>query len=105
MGKASEVMYTIANIFNWVLLVLAILGITFSALGGAGIMDTGLGYTYLAYFIIVLISAIIAIWMVKKAKAKNTSKGWDILFIIIGVLESNIFYILGGIFGVLEERK
>ena len=105
MEKASRVMYSIANIFNWILLVLAILGITFAILGGAGVTDTGFGYSYLAYFIVVFIFALIAILMVKKAKAKNTSKGWDIFFIIIGVFESNIFYILGGIFGVLEERK
>lgn len=104
MGKASAVMYSIANIFNWVILVLSILGIVLSILGGLGATNTGFGFGHLAYFIVVLVFAIIAIWMVKKAKRKGTSKGWDILFIVIGVLESNIFYVLGGIFGVCEKR-
>ena len=104
MGKASSVMYTIANIFNWIILFLCIAGIVLSILGGAGVADTGFGYGYLVLFIIDLIVAIVTIWMVRKAKAKGTSKGWDILFIVLGALDANIFYILGGIFGVCEKR-
>ena len=105
MGKASAVMYSIANIFNWIILVFAIAGIVLSILGGTGVYsESPFGWSYLAYFIIVLLVAIVTIWMVRKAKGKNTSKGWDILFIVLGVLEANIFYILGGIFGLCERR-
>ena len=104
MGKASKVMYSIANIFNWIILVGAIAGIILAILNGTGVYHSQFGWGSLAYFIVVLIVAMITIWMVRKAKGKGTSKGWDILFIVIGVLEANIFYVLGGIFGVLERR-
>ncbi len=108
MGKASAVMYSIANIFNWIMLIVAIVGIVFSILGGVGVVPeaaaNGLGFGTLAYFIVVLIAAIIIIAMVRRAKAKGTSKGWDVLFIILGVLGSNIFYILGGIFGLFARK-
>ena len=59
----------------------------------------------LVYYIITLIVALVEIALVRVAKGKNTSKGWDILFIVLGVLGSNIFYILGGIFGVIAVRR
>ena len=108
MQKASAIMYSIANIFNWIVLICAVIGIVFSILGGLNVVPeaaaAGLGFGTLAYFIIVLISAMIIIAMVRKAKAKGTSKGWDVLFIILGVLSSNIFYILGGIFGLFARK-
>lgn len=110
MEKASKVMYSIANIFNWILVVLSIVGIVLSSLTIAKVFGSDfsidfVGVGSLVYFIIVLIFALIAVWMVRMAKGKHTSKGWDVLFIILGVLSSNIFYILGGIFGVVAPRK
>ena len=106
MGKASAVMYSIANIFNWIVLILALGGIVLSVLGGLGIFSySNFGWGTLAYCIVVLIFAIIIIALVRKAKAKGTSKFWDVLFIILGVFAANIFYVLGGIFGCCERRK
>ena len=108
MHKASAVMYTIANIFNWISLICAIAGIVLSILGGANVVpalkEAGFGFAYLVYFIIMLIACIIIIAMVRRAKAKGTSKAWDVLFIVLGVLSSNIFYILGGIFGLFARK-
>ena len=105
MGKASAIMYSIANIFNWIMLVLAVLGIVLSVLSGANIYHVeNIGWGTLAYFIVVFLTTLVIIWMVRKAKAKGTSKFWDILFIVVGVLSANIFYILGGIFGCCERR-
>lgn len=108
MHKASAVMYTIANIFNWIALIFAIAGIVLSILGGTNavpsLKEAGFGFAYLVYFIIVLIACLIIIAMVRRAKAKGTSKGWDILFIVLGVLGSNIFYVLGGIFGLFARK-
>ena len=105
MGKASAVMYSIANIFNWILLVLSVAGIVLSILSGANIYNVdGIGWGTLAYFIVVFLTTLVIIWMVRKAKAKGTSKFWDILFIVVGVLSANIFYILGGIFGCFERK-
>ena len=115
MEKASRVMYTIANIFTWILVLFSIVAIVFSILSIADVFDIfkdlpevagrAYGIGTLVYFIIVLIVGLITIAMVRKAKGKNTSKGWDILFIVLGVLGGNIFYILGGIFGVIAVRK
>lgn len=103
MGKASAVMYSIANIFNWIVLLASIAGIVLSILNKVGVTSINLGYG-LVFFIIALIVAIIIISLVRKAKAKGTSKFWDVLFIILGVFSANIFYILGGIFGCCERR-
>ena len=106
MGKASAVMYSIANIFNWIILIASIAGIVLSVLGGVGIYNyKSFGWATLAYCIVLFIVAIIIISLVRKDKAKGTSKFWDVLFIILGVLGANIFYILGGIFGCCERRK
>ena len=108
MPKASAIMYSIANIFNWIMLIFAIAGIVLSILGGvnavAEIAAQGFGFGSLVYFAVVLISAIIIIAMVRRAKARGTSKAWDVLFIILGALSSNIFYILGGIFGLFARK-
>ena len=104
MGKASAVMYSIANVFNWIILILSVVGIVFSILGGLHVYESGFGWGYLVYFIIVFLVALVTIAMVRRAKAKGSSKGWDILFIVLGVIDFNVFYILGGIFGLCERR-
>ena len=110
MEKASRVMYSIANFFTWVLVILSIVGIVFSILTMTGVIQDNpelplLGTASLVYLIIVLIVGLITIAMVRRAKAKGSSKGWDILFLILGILGSNIFYILGGIFGIVAVRR
>ena len=108
MHKASAVMYSIANFFTWILVILSIAGIVLSILAMANVVPdlkaAGFGAGYLVWYIVILIVSLITIWMVRKAKAKGTSKGWDVLFIVLGVLGANIFYILGGIFGLCERR-
>ena len=90
------------------MLIFAIAGIVLSILGGVNavpeIAAQGFGFGSLVYFAVVLISAIIIIAMVRRAKARGTSKAWDVLFIILGALSSNIFYILGGIFGLFARK-
>lgn len=115
MERASRVMYTIANIFTWILVLLSIAVIVFSILSIADVFNIfenlpqigsrEYGVASLVYFIIVLLVGIATITLVRIAKGKNTSKGWDVLFIVLGVLGSNVFYILGGIFGVIAPRK
>ena len=107
MHKASAVMYSIANFFTWVLVFVSIAGIVLSILGMIGVnpdLAANFGGGTLAYFIVVLIVSLITIALVRRAKAKGTSKGWDVLFLVLGILGANIFYILGGIFGLCERR-
>ncbi len=106
MERASRVMYTIANIFNWVDLVLHALLIVFAVLTLCHVD----GFTVSEPIISIVISGIgllvclVLISMVRIAKAKNSSKGWDVLFIVLGVIAWNPFFVLGGIFGVIARR-
>lgn len=109
METASKVMYSIANVFNWILAIVYAVGIVLSALVMAGVMQNvngaNLNVSTLVGCIIGFIVALIIIAMVRKAKANNSSKGWDVLFIVLGVLSANVFYILGGIFGAVSTRR
>ena len=108
METASKVMYSIANFFTWILVILSVTGIVFCALDLANVWHPDLpllGAGGLVYYIIILIVALITIALVRRAKGKNTSKGWDILFLVLGVIGANIFYFLGGLFGLIAPRK
>ena len=111
MEKASRIMYSIANIFNWIAALCAIALIVLCSLAIAGVLPADynpqgmLGWGYLVYAIVILIACIIIIAMVRRAKASGSSKGWDVLFIILGVFSGNIFYILGGIFGLIAVKR
>lgn len=108
MHKASYVMYSIANFFTWIVVLVSIAIIVLSILGGANVVpalrEAGFNLAYMVYGIILLIVSLITIAMVRRAKAKGTSKAWDVLFIILGVLGANIFYVLGGIFGLFARK-
>ena len=65
--------------------------------------STNLGWSTLWYGIWLLIFAIVLIVLTRLAYKKGTSKGWDILFLVFGILECNIFYVLGGIFGLVAR--
>ena len=108
MHKASYVMYSIANFFTWIVVLISIAGIVLSVLGGTNVVPDfaakGLGWGTLVYFIVLLIVSLITIAMVRRAKAKGTSKAWDVLFMILGILGANIFYFLGGLFGLFARK-
>ena len=109
MHKASYVMYSIANFFTWIVVLLSIAIIVLSILGGANVVpalrEAGFNWGYMVYGIVLLIVSLITIAMVRRAKAKGSSKAWDVLFIILGVLGANIFYVLGGIFGLFARKQ
>ncbi len=115
MEKASKVMYSIANFFTWIIAILCIVGIVFSGLQMAGKLvewgwtgeDTNpfFGLGSLISTIFLLIVCLITIAMVRRAKADNSSKAWDVFFLIVGFFGGNIFYILGGLFGLIAVRK
>ena len=111
MQKASKVMYSIANFFTWILVILSIVGIVLSVLMMVNVIPLPegdgaqyIGIPMIVYLSIILIVGIITISMVRRAKKDGTSKAWDVFFIIVGVLGGNIFYILGGIFGLFEQK-
>ena len=110
MGKASAVMYSIANFFTWILALIWLAGIVFSVLAIAHVYDPNLGgeilfgVASLVLFIILFLIALITISMVRRAKTAGTSKAWDVLFLILGIIGGNIFYFLGGLFGLIAAK-
>ena len=111
MEKASRVMYSIANFFTWILLILSVVGIVLGILSLVGVLQlegeaAQLGtIAYLIYLGIIFIVCWITIAMVRRAKAQGTSKAWDLLFLILGIVGANIFYFLGGLFGLIAPRR
>lgn len=93
-----------------VLVILSIVGIVFAVLGIVGViaMEGDLaalaGIGTIVYLAIILIVGLITIAMVRRAKANGSSKGWDLLFMILGIVGGNIFYFLGGLFGLIARR-
>ena len=110
MGVASRVMYSIANFFTWLIVLACVAGIVVLPLVMTGVLINNTGYanSYLLgatiYLVAVLLFSLISISMVRTAKARGSSKAWDVLFIVIGVLAGNIFYVLGGIFGLFALK-
>lgn len=110
MEKASSVMYSIGNFFTWLLAIVSIIGIVFCGLnlGHVNIPNVDISrFTVgnLVYFIVVLLVAIFTIELARRAKKQGTSKGWDLLFLILGIIGANIFYFLGGLFGLIARRR
>lgn len=110
MSGASKVMYTIANVFTWIEVLLGITGIVLASLMFVGVMPNNTEYTAASLLSLIITTSIavffclIAIMMVRRAKTSGSSKMWDVLFVILGVLGFNIFYVLGGIFGLIAAK-
>ena len=108
MEKASAGMYSISNFFTWILVFLSITGIVFCARDLANVWHPDLpllGAGGIVYYAIILIIALITIAMVRRAKAAGSSKAWDVFFMICGIFGANIFYFLGGLFGLIAPRN
>ncbi len=114
MEKASKVMYSIANFFTWIVVLGCVAMIVLASLHLGGILNweyppelpaQGGDITLIVTFAIVLIVSLITIAMVRRAKADNSSKAWDVLFLILGIFGGNIFYVLGGLFGLIAVRR
>ena len=121
MGKTSKIMYTIGRIFNIVAMVccalLVIIGIIFTAgsgsfsgdigmetsellIMGAAILGSGIGS-----FIVELVVYLLATKAHKTIGNGTTEKGPHIMMIVIGAIGGDIFYLLGGIFGLVAESR
>jgi ABC-type transport system involved in multi-copper enzyme maturation permease subunit len=114
MGTASKVMYKIANIFNWIFLVLGIILFICGICGAAGAIkndgsmspeDFAVAMGVLLFFgIWFLVWPIVLIVLTRKAEKAGTSKGWDILFLVLGIVSEDLFYFLGGLFGLIARK-
>ena len=114
MEKASKVMYSIANFFTWIVVIISIAVIVIASLHLGGIMKwdypeglpvQGSDISMIVVFGIFLVISLITIAMVRRAKADNSSKAWDFLFLVLGIIGGNIFYFFGGLFGLIAVRR
>jgi hypothetical protein len=125
MEDASRIMYKIANVLNWILLVLCvfflIFGIVFVA-NPSGILSgnsnltanghpataddiTAAGLALIFVSIWLIIIDVLFIVFTRIAAKKGSSQGWDILFLVLGILSGSLFYFLGGLFGVIAKNQ
>ena len=104
MSKASAIMYSIANIFNWIMLLVGIGCIVMCVLEITHIVDFQGFSGSLVYWIIVVVTCCILVCLTRIAKDSHSSKAWDVLLMILGILSADIFYFLGGLFGVIARR-
>jgi|SRR5574344_712780 hypothetical protein len=109
MEQASKVFYKIANVFNWITVVLGLIVIVFSILGGMGVnlgadVNNTLGWSNIGVGIWLVVLSVVLIILTRIAYKKGSSSGWDILFLVLGLLDGNLFYVLGGLFGLLAKK-
>jgi len=112
MRNASETMYKIGRVFSFVLLGLtALLIVIYSILMIVAAVDgrfpaylgNVIGYTiWLALVIVAIILASRAIKAIDENKSEN---GPHITMIVVGAISGDIFYLLGGIFGVIANGQ
>ena len=115
MQNASKKMYSIGNVFNIIMIVLSGLGIVLSLILMIGGIDKGgvggsaeivEGIALMFYFIILLVFSIVARIFAGRvnweADFEDVKKA-HILMIVFGAL-SNLFYLLGGIFGLIPDK-
>ena len=111
METVSKVFYSIANFFTWIIVIFCVGGIVISSLQLLGkIADWHLNESFVGVPSIIMLSifllvALITIWMVRRAKANGSSKAWDFLFLVLGIIGGNIFYFFGGLFGLIAVRR
>jgi len=116
MEHASKIMYKIANIFNWIEfacgIIVVICGILMAVgavngshlTGEAAALAASGPSVMIGLGIYVIIITIVIIILTRKAYAKGSSKGWDIAFMVIGICGQNVFYFLGGLFGLIARN-
>ena len=112
MRNASRTMYQIGRIFSFILLgIAALLTVIFTILmivdlaNGNGLHYLGniIGYVlWLALIIVVIILATNAIKNTEEDSKNNTP---HIIMIVFGAISGDVFYLLGGIFGLIANSQ
>ena len=120
MKKAAKIMYTLGIIGNFIMIIFCLIGMIISLVGVANVEEiigsitefsqeevtaaiaflTSFSIIYLIIYIVTVILAFVA-----KSKVNDGKKSFfpHILVLVIGVIGWNVFYILGGIFGIVVE--
>ncbi len=122
MKNASQIMYKIGKIINIIviplsalLVIIGIVGVVLSAIGGAVTEDASFAAfaaasgAYIGMGIFLLVFSIVSLIICSK-KWANIEAGSDevadrVFLIVFGVLSDNIFYILCGIFSLVARSQ
>ena len=117
MRNASETMYKIGRIFSFILLgISALLIVIYSILMIVAAVDgrfpayLGSVVGYSIWLVLVLVVILLASRAIKAIEQDKKDNGPHITMIVFGALSGDIFYLLGGIFGLIangteEEKK
>lgn len=122
MKEASRLLYKVGNVINVIGIVLAIILAICCFIGYNGIDQStanemgktlseaqalcmGSGIFLVICVIVWIVIYVIAKKAIKALNDDSTSITPHVLMIVIGVLGQSIFYLLGGIFGVIAENK
>jgi uncharacterized membrane protein YhaH (DUF805 family) len=111
MENASKIMYKIANVFNWIELVLGAILAIVAILMGANVIKPDASSDPNGWIALLIVAiwfvaiALILILLTRRAYKAGTSKAWDICFLILGVISGDIFYFLGGLFGIIGSNQ
>ena len=115
MKHASELMYKIGRIFNFILFgiygIWAIFAIVAIATGAAAQSPEAVaaGVYSLVWAILFLAATLVALILAKKAlnalEDGRNNKKEHIIMIVVGAISNDIFYLLGGIFGLIAEGQ
>ncbi len=112
MRNASKTMYKIGRVFSFVLLgIAAIVAVLYLILmivdlaNGNGLHYLGnlIGTILWLGFIIVVI--ILASNAIKATEEDNQNPGPHVVMIVFGALSGDVFYLLGGIFGLIANAQ
>ena len=113
MGNASKLMYKIGRIFNLIGIILfailtavAVILLIVAAASGEGV---GGAVGYLIWMIIYLVIYIVVYKLAGNA-LNSIGDGKDnkkphIIMIVVGAISQDVFYLLGGIFGLIAESQ
>ena len=109
MRNASKTMYEIARIFTFVLLGLVALLITLETIfmivdivkdnPFAGHITKIVGYS--VWFVFICVMIILASKAIKDIVKNEKENSPHIIMIVAGAISGNVFYLLGGIFGLI----
>ena len=115
MKEASRLMYKIGRIFNFVLFGLYglwfVLGLVDIIVGAANddAVRVGNGISGIIFSTIYIAATLVALILAKKAmdalSDDKQNKKEHITMIVVGAISNDIFYLLGGIFGLVAESQ
>lgn len=112
MRNASKTMYKIGRIFSFVLLgIAALLSVLFlifmilDLVNGRGLGLLGNLISSIFWLSLIIVVIILATNAIKNTEKDNKNPGPHIVMIVFGAISGDVFYLLGGIFGLIANGQ